>query len=239
MQETPLTTSQARFHAAMGLYHGRRRYRWFEGLVSTANVALQIVLVVAMTTRPSGWVAHALAIVVAYVLADLLSGVVHLVMDGNDAYESVFGPLIANFHLHHKVPRYTKRPLWLVYFKESGSKVWLVPFLLAVVGMTDVLPTTIWLVLAYTGILSSVAEVSHYLCHSSNSRAVKVLAGMGLLLSKRHHEPHHRLDNVRYAFLNGMTDPLLDAIARRWFPGYKQGTDLHYARYASPSSDSR
>lgn len=239
MSETPHTTAQARFNAAMGLYHGRRRYRWFETLVATANVGLQVLLLVQVATRPSSLFAHALAFALAYVLADFLSGFVHLVMDGNDAYESVFGPLIANFHLHHKVPRYTKRPLWLVYFKESGSKVWLVPFLLAVMGLADVLPGTLWLALAYTGILSSVAEVSHYLCHSSNSRVVKVLAAMGLLLSKRHHEPHHRLDNTRYAFLNGMTDGLIDRIARRWFPGYKQGTDLHYATYASPSSESR
>lgn len=239
MAPTSPSTLQERFNAAMDRYNGRRRYRAFETLVATANVSLQFVLLFQIARQPSSLLAHAVAFMVAYVLADFLSGIVHLVMDGNRAYTSVFGPIIANFHLHHKVPRYTRRPLWLVYFKESGSKIWLVPFLIAVVALHGLVPTPVWLVLVYTGILSTVAEVSHYLCHSSNSRSTKVLGSMGLLLSKRHHEPHHRLDNTRYAFLNGMTDGVVDRIANRWFSGYKLGTDLDYARYTNPSGDDR
>jgi hypothetical protein len=239
MPATPRLTPQERFNAAMALYNGRRRYRVFETLVATANVSLQLVLVVRIIQQPGTLLAHAVAFLVAYVLADFLSGIVHLLMDGNQAYESACGPLIANFHLHHKVPRYTRRPLWLVYFKESGSKVWLAPFLLAVVLLQGHVPSTLWLVLVYTGILSTVAEVSHYLCHTSNSRTTKVMGSMGLLLSKRHHDPHHRLDNTRYAFLNGMTDGVVDWIARRWFAGYKHGTDLDYAQYRSPSGEDR
>ncbi len=239
MSPTSPSTLQERFNEAMDRYNGRRRYRAFETLVATVNVALQMVLLFQIARQPSSLLAHAVAVLIAYVLADFLSGIVHLVMDGNQAYTSVFGPLIANFHLHHKVPRYTRRPLWLVYFKESGSKIWLVPFLIAVVALQGHMPTPVWLVLVYTGILSTVAEVSHYLCHSSNSKATKVLGSMGLLLSKRHHEHHHRLDNTRYAFLNGMTDGVVDRIANRWFTGYKLGTDLDYAKYTSPSGDDR
>lgn len=239
MPATPRPTPQERFNAAMELYNGRCRYRVFETLVATANVSLQLVLVVRIIQQPGTFLAHAVAFVVAYVLADFLSGIVHLVMDGNQAYTSVFGPLIANFHLHHKIPRYTRRPLWLVYFMESGSKIWLVPFLVVVALIQGHVPTVLWLVLVYTGILSSAAEVSHYLCHTSNSRATKVLGSLGLLLSKRHHDPHHRLDNTRYAFLNGMTDGLVDRIAHRWFPGYKSTTDLDYAQFRSPSGEDR
>lgn len=239
MVPMPTSTLQTHFNAAMDRYHGRRRYRAFETLVATANVSLQLVLLLLLARQPSSLLAHAVALVVAYLLADFLSGIVHLLMDGNRAYTSVFGPLIANFHLHHKVPRYTRRPLWLVFFKESGSKIWLVPFLIAVVSLQGLVPTPVWLVLVYTGILSTVAEVSHYLCHTSNSRATRVLGSMGLLLSKRHHEHHHRLDNTRYAFLNGMTDGVVDRIARRWFPGYKLGTDLDYAKYTSPAGEQR
>jgi hypothetical protein len=38
-------------------------------------------------------------------------------------------------------------------------------------------------------------------------------------------------DNVSYAFLNGLTDPLINHIASRFYRGYKQNTDLHYATY--------
>ncbi|MDO8803076.1 MAG: fatty acid desaturase CarF family protein [Elusimicrobiota bacterium] len=85
--------------------------------------------------------------------------------------------------------------------------------------------------LVYTGMLSSVAEVSHYLAHNSNSPVAGFLARTGLLLPKRRHARHHLEDNVSYTFLNGATDPLVDMIARRYSAGYKNGTDLHYSKY--------
>jgi hypothetical protein len=55
----------------------------------------------------------------------------------------------------------------------------------------------------------------------------------------RYHARHHRNDNVQYAFLNGMSDPLLDLIARKFYTGYKTTTDNHYARYAGPDTANR
>jgi sterol desaturase/sphingolipid hydroxylase (fatty acid hydroxylase superfamily) len=162
-------------------------------------------------------------------------------MDNNDRYESIDGPLIANFHLHHKTPMYKKRNLLIVYFMESGSKVWLVGYLLLVVALQATLTINgvVIYIVVYIGILSSVAEVSHYLCHTSTSPIAAFLARIGLLLSKKHHAKHHLRDNNGYAFLNGFTDPLLDLIATTCCKGYKQGSDLHYARYTMPDSDSR
>ena len=166
-------------------------------------------------------------------LADFVNGLVHLYMDSNDRYDSLAGPLVANFHLHHKTPRYEPHPLPVVYFIESGSKVWLVPCLtgVALLTMVDGISPLLLLVLVYTGILSSVAEVSHYLCHTSASPLAGFLGNCGILLSKRHHAAHHRQDNVSYAFLNGITDPILDRIAAKFAKGYKNHTDLHYAAY--------
>lgn len=87
--------------------------------------------------------------------------------------------------------------------------------------------------LVYFGILSSIAEVSHYLCHTSDSKVAKFLARIGLLLSREHHNHHHHSDNMNYAFLNGMTDPLLNLIARVFFTGYKTTTDKHFAKHSS------
>ena len=61
----------------------------------------------------------------------------------------------------------------------------------------------------------------------------------GLLLSKRHHARHHRDDNVNYAFLNGLSDPMLNAIARRCSRGYRSTTDLHYAAYSGAGTANR
>lgn len=86
-------------------------------------------------------------------------------------------------------------------------------------------------ILVYSGILSSVAEVSHYLCHTSSSPLAIRLGNCRIFLGKRHHAVHHLQDNRNYAFLNGLTDPLINAIAVGWGRGYKQHTDLHYAAY--------
>ena len=90
--------------------------------------------------------------------------------------------------------------------------------------------------LVYTGILSSVAEVSHYLAHNSLSPTAAFLARAGLLLPKRRHARHHIEDNVSYTFLNGVTDPLVDMIAGKYYAGYKNGTDLHYSIWNGPGS---
>jgi len=217
----------------MELYTSHMRYKVLGVAVSLVNVSLQACLLYRLLPHSIGAVRQFLTIIAAYLIADFVNGLVHLFMDNNDRYESWAGPLIANFHLHHKTPLYRKHNLLLVYFTESGSKIWLVVYLGAVLllsASTSLDPLVLY-TLIYVGILSSVAEVSHYLCHTSTSSLASFLANCGLLLSKRHHAKHHLQDNRSYAFLNGATDPLLDLIASKWYGGYKQKTDLHYARY--------
>lgn len=234
-----LELKQREFNAAMELYTGRKRYLLFGRSVAAANISLQAFLLYRVSGFSIGPARQLAAFAAAYLLADFLNGLVHLYSDHMDDYGSLGGPLIANFHLHHKRPRYKDYSLPVVYFNESGSKVWLVPCLAAVCwlsfrpGVNQALLTA----LAYAGILSSVAEVSHYLAHNSVSPAAVFLARAGLLLGKRRHARHHLEDNVSYTFLNAFTDPLVDMIARKFYTGYKNGTDLHYAKYTAPIED--
>ncbi|MEI6213219.1 MAG: fatty acid desaturase CarF family protein [Desulfuromonadales bacterium] len=236
-----LVSKQEQFNRAMKLYTSTANYALFGHLISTANICLQLYLLYRVWPLSIGPFWQLAALVTAYLLTDVINGLVHMYMDNNDRYESIDGPLIANFHLHHKTPLYKQRNLLLVYFIESGSKVWLVGYLLLVVALQAALEVhaAVLYCLVYIGILSSVAEVSHYLCHSSTSPIAAFLAKIGLLLSKRHHAQHHLQDNNGYAFLNGFTDPLLDQIAATCCKGYKQQTDLHYEHYAIPDSGSR
>ena len=236
-----LATKQQQFNQAMELYTSKARYALFGQLVATANVGLQLYLLYQVWPLSIGPLRQLAALGAAYLLTDFINGLVHLYMDNNDRYTSLDGPLIANFHLHHKTPLYKRRNLLLVYFMESGSKVWLVGYLLLVAALqaTLELPAVVLYCLVYIGILSSVAEVSHYLCHSSTSPIAAFLARIGLLLSKRHHAAHHLRDNNGYAFLNGFSDPLLNRIAARCCRGYKQHTDLHYVQYTLPDTESR
>ena len=236
-----ITVKQAQFNRAMELYTSKARYMVFRHLISSSNIALQLYLLYRIWPLSIGPLRQILALVAAYLLTDFINGLVHMYMDNNERYESIDGPLIANFHLHHKTPVYTKRNLLLVYFMETDSKVWLVGYLLLIVALQALfeINSAVLYTLVYIGILSSVAEVSHYLCHSSTAPTALFLARIGLLLTQRHHAPHHLQDNTSYAFLNGVTDPLLNLIARACCKGYKQHTDLHYAHYTAADAESR
>ena len=236
-----LTVKQKQFNAAMELYTFRIRYRILDVSVSIINISLQIYLLCRVWPQSIGFGHQVLSLIAAYALADFINGLVHMYMDNNDRYDSIAGPLIANFHLHHKIPQYKRNNLLLVYFTETGSKVWLVVYLLLVLFVlvvSDIRPAVSF-TLVYIGILSSVAEVSHYLCHSSTSAMAGFLGNCGLLLSKRHHAMHHLQDNSYYAFLNGVSDPLLNRVAALCFKGYKHRSDLHYAAYVGADSELR
>jgi hypothetical protein len=236
-----LTAKQIQFNAAMVRYQTLSRYQVFNRFVSVANISLQVWLLCLVWPHSIGFAWQIVSLFLAVVITDFLNGLVHMFMDNNDRYDSIFGPFIANFHLHHKVMQYTKRNLPVVYFNESGSKVWLVGYLSIVfllLGLIDAFPVALH-VLVYVGILSSLAEVSHYLCHSSDSALAMSLGNMRLLLPKRHHARHHLEDNKNYAFLNGFSDPLLNLLATVVYKGYKHTTDVHYAHYAVVTSESR
>lgn len=230
-----LEEKQKEFNAAMHLYTTRTGYKLFGSFISVANVLLQAWLLWRVLPFSIGIVGQVIAITVAWLLADFVNGLVHMYMDNNDRYDAFYGPLVANFHLHHKTPRYQPKNIAVVYFVESGSKVWLVPclFCLALAAEFGAVSPLLLHILVYAGILSSLAEVSHYLCHTSMSPIALRLGNAGILLSKRRHAVHHMQDNMSYAFLNGLTDPLINIIAARSSRGYKQNTDLHYATYVT------
>jgi hypothetical protein len=236
-----LQIKQIQFNAAMALYEKSGVYKLISKSVSVANISLQLYLLYLILPLSLGLPLHVLAVLAAYPVTDFINGLVHMYMDSNDNYDSPAGPFIAAFHLHHRTPLYRKNNILLVYFNESGSKIWLVGYLLAaavLIGTTPVHPVFA-AIIVYVGILSSVAEVSHYCCHVTDSRTSRLLTHLGLFLPKKHHGRHHVADNVNYAFLNGMTDPLLNLIARKFSPGYKNTTDRHYAAYTGSGSANR
>ena len=219
----------------MALYESKKSYKLLGKVVSITNISLQIYILSQVLTLAMGVGWQIVSVAIAYFITDLINGLVHLYMDTNDNYDSLAGPLIANFHLHHRTPRYQNNNLLVVYFNETGSKIWLIFYLMTIAVLLHLQkgnPVLLY-TLTYVGILSSVAEVSHYLCHNSNSAAVMFLARIKLLLPKREHARHHLEDNVSYTFLNGIANPAVDFIARVFFAGYKNKTDLHYATYSA------
>lgn len=173
-------------------------------------------------------------LIISFLMTDFFNGLVHLVVDNNTNYSSCWGPYVAAFHTHHIKRTYKQYDILRVYFFESGHKFWLVIFLLILCPLQYklILNPELELGLMAFGILSSFAEVSHYLCHKqSNVKITTFLQNCGLLLNMKHHRVHHISDNVNYAFLNGMSDPLLNIIAKRFFKGYKNHSDKHARSY--------
>ena len=240
-QDPALELKQQQFNAAMERYENVGIYKAIGKIVSALNISLQFYLLYLVLPLSIGLPLQIVAFITAYLTADFINGLVHMYMDGNEDYTSPAGPLIAAFHLHHKTPVYKKNNILLVYFNESGAKNWLVGYLLIAVMVirTGSIPPVLSYTIVYIGILSSVAEVSHYCCHVTDPKIAQYLRYLGLFLSKKHHGKHHIADNVNYAFLNGFTDPLLNVIARKLSRGYKNTTDKHYAAYTGSGTANR
>lgn len=233
------------FQQAMDAYYTHDFYQHMGLLVSILVISLQAITTLAVILDLQGTSPLTLIIpfLCAYVLTDFINGLVHMLMDNNSHYSSIVGPFIAAFHLHHLKPKYGNKHALKVYFYESGTKFWLVGYLviLALIQWTCHIPIGLHVCLVSMGVLSSIAEVSHFWCHNSDPENVVIsfLQKTRVLLSKSHHRIHHTVDNKNYAFLNGMTDPLLNIISAWLFDGYKNNTDQHAKAYRGQETQNR
>ncbi len=224
-------SKQEQYRRAMDKFEHHVVYRNLGAVVAGIIVLLQFVCLALLP-----WSAATLAwiplFLLAYVLADFVNGLIHMMMDNTDDYTSVIGPLVAAFHRHHHVPGYRNRPALVVFFAENSMKNWLAVYMVGLVAVLIHLPAAVAFTLLAFSLLSSAAELSHYLCHNSTHRFVRALQWARILLHPNHHRAHHQADNTHYAFLNGMSNPLLNLIARRIYPGgYVGSTDAHSASY--------
>lgn len=234
-----LEMKQLSFNKAMLLYEEKKFYKTFSKIISIINVGGQILMIIFLFKNNMSFLKHLLSFGIAYIVADFWNGLVHMYMDNNDKYDGFFGPFIASFHLHHKTPLYKKKPVLLVYFDESGSKIWMAPLEILTLLLVTKLSIFLAFTLIYFFILSSFAELSHYFCHTIDGKIVNFMQKTRIILNKKHHGKHHVCDNVNYAFLNGISDPLINIIAKRFYKGYKNDTDKHYEAYMGSGTGNR
>ncbi len=191
------------FTQAIQKYLEHGSYQRFEILVSFLIVILQGITLFNLvhTYKSTPFLYLVSALLLAYVTTDFINGLVHMYMDNNTHYTSIVGPYVAAFHLHHAKYVYQRRNPLKVYFDESGTKFWLLIYLLFLLGVQLKVrlsvPTNTGLV-AF-GIFSSIAELSHYWCHNATekNRLVLWLQNNYVLLSKKHHKAHHCFDNTQ------------------------------------------
>jgi len=246
MQETdPLQKKIAEFAQAMQRYHARFFYRTFSLFASCFIVPAQLLTLCSLIMRPSPACLWGLLpyFLIIYLAADFINGLIHLYMDNNTDYCSPLGPFVAAFHLHHRQPRYRDLHPLKVYFYESGGKFWLIPYLSVVLYCQWFQHLSFYadFFLTLFGILSSLAEVSHYWCHNAGEgqTVIRTLQKIRILLPEKHHAKHHVDDNTHYAFLNGVTDPLINFIAGKLCAGYRHHADLHALAYMDRQTRNR
>lgn len=242
-KEDPLDSKIVDYAHAMDSYQNNGIYQKIQRLVSVFIVALQSISLISLLThhRECSVFGTLLVLITAYIVTDFINGLVHMYMDNNTNYSSIVGPFVAAFHLHHAHAVYQEKHPLQVYFFESGTKFWLLMYLILVVSLQLLgqINTTLLTGLVGFGIFSSLAEVSHYWCHNATKKNTVILwlQKHRILLSKKHHLPHHHSDNTQYAFLNGVSDPLLNIIARSLFDGYKTNADRHAKIYRKEQAD--
>ena len=235
----------AEFQFAMHRYNNNIFYKKISIVASIIIISLQII-----SAKQFYQFCHLInpmslifPFICAYILTDFINGLIHMYMDNNTQYCSIVGPFIAAFHLHHLSPKYTDKHPLKIYFYESGTKFWLVIYLslLVLIQQSLTLSNGINFCLVCIGILSSLAEVSHFWCHRSKNRNICItfLQKNGILLSKKHHLIHHYSDNKNYAFLNGISDPLINLISHYFYTGYKNNSDQHAKAYTGLQTDNR
>lgn len=221
------------YKVALEKYHTVFWYARTEIIASIIVVTLQIATFITLFLQynASNLIAIIITILIAYIATDFINGIVHMIADNTTNYTSFIGPFFAAFHLHHAKLIYQRKHPIKIYFYESGHKLWLVFYLLIIFIVQHCVHLNFYLnlFLVILGTLSSVAELSHFWCHHSNdtNAFIRLLQKYRLLLAMKHHRLHHCSDNVNYAFLNGMTDPLLNIIAAIFYEGYKNRADLH------------
>lgn len=227
----------------MEKYHRKVIYKKIGLGVSILVINLQLITVFQFLKYSSS-ITPILFIIIfffAYVFTDFINGLVHMFMDNNTHYTSLLGPFIAAFHLHHVTPKYSDKPVYKIYFHESGTKIWLAFYLLILVILQHyhTFSPSLNFGLVSVGVLSSFAEVSHFWCHNSKNACIQFLQKNKILLSKQHHIVHHVADNKNYAFLNGVSDPVINWIAHRLYSGYKQHADQHAKAYKGIQTNNR
>lgn len=233
------------FQIAMERYNKGFIYKKLNLIVSILILSLQIIsicILIQQWKTPS-YISLVIIFALAYVMTDFINGLAHLYMDNNTKYDSLCGPFIAAFHLHHLNPKYSDRHCISVYFFESGSKFWLLIYLILLIVCASSMSLSSSCLFFFTsvGVLSSFAEVSHFWCHNTKKHnwILNFLQESRILLSKKHHFIHHLADNKNYAFLNGISDPIINTIANYFYDGYKNHADLHVKSYTGRQTENR
>lgn len=149
-------------------------------------------------------------LLVGWLIADLLGGVVHWLEDRVLTERTPFlgATVVASNRLHHREPMaFTTRSV----VARNGT-TWLMAGIVSLMWLALLGPSFVWFTATIGGALSSSV---HFLTHQPRraSRAIRILQEIGLVQSPAHHAGHHRPpSDRRYCPLTGWVNPIVDGL---------------------------
>lgn len=180
------------------------------------------------------WWVVALAVIVGYLVADLLSGIVHFLADNFGSPETPFvgQGFVLPFRQHHVDPLGITRH---GFFIANGNNALVcLPVLIPVAMLVPITSSAIGYaagVFTFVMLLAVfLTNQTHKWAHMENvPRPVLWMQNAGLILSKSHHDIHHvRPYNTHYCITVGAWNSLFEKyhvfdrserLIRRWIPG--------------------
>jgi hypothetical protein len=169
-----------------------------------------------LTSTKAAVVRHLLVFLAAVAFVDLMSGLVHLVLDNplfNDW--AIIGPAAVGFQHHHGDPIGVTRGSYFNFLREHHVG------LAAMVGTGLFAPRhsreTKWhyLFTAHSVWLSSLMMASHRWAHTPPPRlpfGVQSMQNLGVIMSHTHHSLHHVGYKINYAIFTGWWNPFLNMV---------------------------
>jgi hypothetical protein len=175
----------------------------------------------------------------AYIVADLLSGIVHFLADNFGTPETPFvgQGFVMPFREHHRDPTGITRH---GFFEANGNNALVcLPVLAPTVLLVPVMHTRLGFL---TGLFVFVLLLAVFLTNQvhkwahmeSPPKAILALQGAGIIISKDHHDKHHTSPHDTYYCITvGIWNPLferyqvfpkVERLLRRWVPGVDSRT---------------
>ena len=153
----------------------------------------------------------------AYVYCDAVSGVVHILLDHTPHDVPVLGVMARGFQYHHHQPRGITAISWYAYASHVHPvAVVLLPVLWLARPSQ---PAQLFWSLAWC--FAHLFQTAHRWAHLPPQELMllpQFLQQLGLVISPEYHMQHHQSLLDQFSTLNGITDPLFDAITRTLLP---------------------
>lgn len=158
-----------------------------------------------------------MTILLAWLFADLISGIVHWWEDqalGNTSRYVFMTAVIQDNDRHHKLPGHMVRLSWWGNINTTAPMAWTLSAVLFTLG----LPTIVWLGVFFSGFGNLVHRWAH---DPKRPRIVTCLQKIGFFISPESHRLHHFLDGktlsryktkLRFCAMTNWLNPILDKV---------------------------